>query len=91
MGLEVEKLAKFLKNHFYLIIILILIQSPVIYKLTDLLYQKQIDGYKVQVETLSQQKSSLKEENEKIKQKASGYKELLSQEIVTDWTNIKSN
>lgn len=86
MKKEIGEFAKYLKENFFLILVLIVLLTPSIWKITDMYYEGRLETYKLQIE-------ALKIKNEELERKKDDLKDLVisSQEGVIDWSKIKSN
>ena len=85
MNKDIQGLVAFLKENFFLIIVLVFIISPVVWQLSSMYYSGRIEQYELQIETL-------KSENESLERKNQGFKEVIltTEESVNNWSNIVS-
>ena len=85
MKKEINEFANYIKENFSLLLVLIIILTPTIWKLSGMYYDGRIEGYKQQIENLKQQ-------NEISEAKKKEFKAIVlsSQEHVSDWSNIES-
>jgi predicted transcriptional regulator len=83
MGLNITDQVKFLKDNFYLIIILVVLLSPIIWQISEMHFKQEMAGLRTQIE-------SLKMQNEILQNKSDGFKELATETSKIDWSQMES-
>ena len=82
--MEIKELAEYVKKNLSLILVLLVIMTPSVWTISSLYYSGKID-------TLEAKNDFLSSLNQELENRKTEFKELLTEENVIDFSNIRSN